>query len=328
MNGTEIATMQNIEQVVVPLPSVVEQVAYIQKIMKTVMKEGEHYGKIPGTLKPSLWKPGAEKLCVSFRLDPQDEELHSIERDDLILKEIKCTLYHIPTGQRISSGVGSANTREDKWRYRKVSTDEPVPGAYWGAKKKNDVVAMRELIGADGSPKKVDGQWVISRRIENDNPWSLHNTICKMASKRALVAAVLRATACSDIFTQDLEDIQDLIADETPEPPPEKKPAAKKAAPKRSATKKTTKGGANIPDYDKAVELLKELKFGRESAVSFIENLGINIGDGESPLYDVVNQEQMEMIIDELIGMIDNAKAEELAPDDTTLPLESDETEV
>jgi hypothetical protein len=327
MNGTEIATVQNIEQAVVPIPSVVEQVAYIQKIMKTVMQEGQHYGKIPNTPKPSLWKPGAEKLLVSFRLDAEYEDLKSIERDDFILKEIKSTLYHIPTGMRVASGVGSANSREEKWRWKK--TDELVPGPYWAAKKNNDTEKMRELLGGVGKPKKLpDGRWVILR--EREDVWDLHNTLTKMACKRALVAAVLNATAASDIFTQDLEDIQDVIASEQPqpEPPAEKKPAAKKPAAKRSATKKTTKGGANIPDYDKAVGLLKELKFGRESAVSFIENLGINIGDGESPLYDVVNQEQMEMIIDELIGMIDDAKAEELAPDDSTLPLESEETEV
>jgi hypothetical protein len=48
-----------------------EQVALIQNVMRSVMKDGEHFGKIPGCgEKPSLLKPGAEKLCFTFRMDP------------------------------------------------------------------------------------------------------------------------------------------------------------------------------------------------------------------------------------------------------------------
>ena len=35
------------------------QVATIQRALEAVMKDGEHYGVIPGTDKPSLLKPGA-----------------------------------------------------------------------------------------------------------------------------------------------------------------------------------------------------------------------------------------------------------------------------
>ncbi|MFB2835053.1 hypothetical protein [Floridanema evergladense] len=41
------------------------------------------------------------------------------------------------------------------------------------------------------------------------------NTICKMAQKRSLVAAVLIATGASEFFTQDLEDIAERISPET-----------------------------------------------------------------------------------------------------------------
>ncbi len=47
----------------------------------------------------------------------------------------------------------------------------------------------------------------MARKLENDNPADDYNTVLKMAKKRALVDAVLTATAASDIFTQDLEDI-------------------------------------------------------------------------------------------------------------------------
>ena len=326
MNGTEIATVQNIEQAVVPIPSVIEQVAYIQKVMKSVMKDGTHYMVIPGTSgKPSLLKAGAQKLCVSFRLDPEYEVLERIVKDDFVLVEIKCTLYHIPTGLRIASGLGSANSKEDKWRWRNVETDEPVPKEYWAARTKGDQERMRELLGADGTTKKVGGQWVIARRMENDNPISLHNTIFKIGAKRALNDAVLNATAASDIFTQDLEDMKDILPEAEPEPAPEKKPAAKKPAAKRTMATSTTKGGASITDYDMAVDLFKKIDYTKEAVANFIENIDIPIPDGcESPLYDIVDGQQMKFIIDELKGMILDAKNyEEIHGEDgAPLPLD------
>ena len=57
-------------------------------------------------------------------------------------------------------------------------------------------------------------------KVEHDNPADHYNTVLKMAKKRALVDAVLTATAASDIFTQDLEDITANIAANTPVPAP------------------------------------------------------------------------------------------------------------
>lgn len=45
------------------------------------------------------------------------------------------------------------------------------------------------------------------KKYARSAPWDVQNTLCKMACKRALVAAVLNATAASDIFTQDIEDM-------------------------------------------------------------------------------------------------------------------------
>ena len=62
------------------LSDVTGQVQLIQRVMRDVMKDGEHYGVIPGTNKPSLLKPGAEKLCTIFGLSKQFE---FVERKDL-----------------------------------------------------------------------------------------------------------------------------------------------------------------------------------------------------------------------------------------------------
>ena len=63
---------------------VIGQVTLIQSIMSRVMKKDEHYGKIPGCgPKPTLLKPGAEKLCFTFRLRPL------IEASDITLRELQ-----------------------------------------------------------------------------------------------------------------------------------------------------------------------------------------------------------------------------------------------
>ena len=80
--------------------------------------EGVHYGIVPGTNKPSLLKPGAEKIAMMFRLIPKYE----MERTDLMNGHREyhctCTLIHGPSGMISGQGVGSASTMESKHRYR------------------------------------------------------------------------------------------------------------------------------------------------------------------------------------------------------------------
>jgi hypothetical protein len=47
------------------------------------------------------------------------------------------------------------------------------------------------------------------------NPYDVKNTLEKMAEKRSLVAAVLIGTAASDIFTQDIEDLPNLVSEDS-----------------------------------------------------------------------------------------------------------------
>src|SRR3990167_6787645 len=65
---------------------VIAQVQKIQAVMERVMKSGEHYGIIPGTQKPTLLKPGAEKLLLTFRFDPQYESAETYDGKHLIIK--------------------------------------------------------------------------------------------------------------------------------------------------------------------------------------------------------------------------------------------------
>jgi hypothetical protein len=178
-----------------------QQVALIQSVMKSVMKEKVHYDTIPGTDKPTLLQPGADKLNLTFRLGPEYHIVESIRQKDFIAYTVRCDLLHIPSGNKIACGFGSCNSREAKYRYRSQNTGRPVPQAYW-QNRDQDLLG-----GPQYSPRKKDGKWVIYEQVEHDNPWDNDNTLLKMACKRAKVAATLNATAAHDIFTQDLEDM-------------------------------------------------------------------------------------------------------------------------
>jgi hypothetical protein len=197
----------------------VQQVEMIQKMMLAVMRKDEHYGVIPGTQKPTLLKSGAEKLCMAFRLDPQYRVIESIREDRFISYMVEVILYHIPTAQRIASGIGSCNSREAKYRWRLVSS-ESRPSKEEGVRLK--------AAGLGQWKKQYDGSFQWFDRVEHDNPWDFDNTILKMASKRAMVAATLNATAASDIFAQDLEDLPPELRSEK-DPQPQDEPQQKTA---------------------------------------------------------------------------------------------------
>lgn len=227
----------NIEDYAMSIESLVGQVALIQRVMDKVMKKDEHYGVIPGTGdKPSLLKPGAEKLCLTFRLNPDYAIIREVRDKDFIAYTVKCDLTHILTGQCIASGIGSCNSRETKYRYRSENTGREVPKDYW---KHRD----QELLGGPTCrPRKKDGKWLIFEQVENDNPWDLDNTLIKMACKRALVAATLNATAASDIFTQDVEDMPKALFGEA-ENTPTQAPGVSTKGKGRATTQQKPQGG-------------------------------------------------------------------------------------
>src|SRR5262245_4516873 len=99
------------------------QVQLIQEVQQAVMQAGYHYGVIPGTEKPTLLKPGAEKLTVTFRLAPvlqvdmrelpsTSGDIHNHHRE----YQVRCALRHIPTDRMYGEGVGSCSTLESRYR--------------------------------------------------------------------------------------------------------------------------------------------------------------------------------------------------------------------
>ena len=186
------------------IAGVISMKATVQDLLKSQMQEDVHYGKIPGTGdKPTLLKSGAEMLRMVFNLRTtctKDDVAVSDEGNGHKTYEI-CMHISNKDGEIIATGLGTCSTMESKYKYRSQITDRKVPSEYWESRDK----AL--LGGSQYSPKKVKGAWLISERVEHDNPADYYNTVKKMAKKRAMADGILTATCSSDLFTQDLEDL-------------------------------------------------------------------------------------------------------------------------
>lgn len=168
----------------------------VQEVMRAVMKEGEHYGKIPGTEKPTLYKAGAEKLCMTFRI-ADEYRIEDLSTDDLIRYRVACVGRHQTTSIELGSGMGEGSTGEEKYRWRRAVCKEEFEAT---------PAAMRRTKYARGK----NNSFYTIEQIRTD-PSDLANTVLKMACKRAKMAMVLNVTAASDCFTQDLEDLDDTL---------------------------------------------------------------------------------------------------------------------
>ena len=173
----------------------------LKRFVKYVMKEGSDYGVIPGTDKPTLLKPGAEKLDNIYGFYSESEIIDKIEDWDkpFFNYTSKVILYNKRTGMKEAEGIGSCNSMESKYRFRWIFesdlTDEQ--------KQDKDNLKTKKFFS-----KKHNREFK-TFRVPNDDIYTLVNTLQKMADKRAFVAATLKATRTSDMFTQDMEDIKE-----------------------------------------------------------------------------------------------------------------------
>ncbi len=144
----------------------------IEALIRETFKEGVDYGVVPGTNKPTLLKPGAEKARSWFGYGsefPKDRERETHDRDgDYFEAVYTCRMFDPSTGVTVAECEGSTSSDEAR---------------YWNAR--HDVKQGKR-------PQRLADQV---------------NTIRKMAQKRAYVGAALFACALSGRFTQDVEDL-------------------------------------------------------------------------------------------------------------------------
>ncbi|MDY3922725.1 MAG: hypothetical protein SOZ22_00045 [Ezakiella sp.] len=138
-----------------------KRITAFQKAVQTQFTQSVDFGVIPGTKKPTLLKPGAEKICMLLGLKSKFEIVESTRdfENGFFQYQIKCQLIKNINGndEVITEGIGSCNTME--------------------------------------------------RKYQKSEPCDIDNTVLKMAKKRALVDAALMVGSLSNVFTQDIEDM-------------------------------------------------------------------------------------------------------------------------
>lgn len=172
------------------------QVQTIQQVMSAVMKDGVHYGKIPGCGdKPALLKAGAEKLMATFRLaaDPIIEDLST---KDEVRYRVKVRMMTFDD-RFVGAGIGECSSNEEKYMWRRAVCEEEFAEAPEDRRRHKW--------------KKYYNKPAFKEKQVRTNPADVANTILKMAKKRAQVDGVITATAASDIFAQDLEEMPEEL---------------------------------------------------------------------------------------------------------------------
>lgn len=219
-----------------------EQYKRFVEFTKELLVEKRDFGSIPGISKPSLLKPGAEKLRLFYGLGVKIErtwEVMDIEKDFYDVS------YKVTIKDKnwfdIGECEGSCNTYEDNYRFRREK--KVKPSAEIEAKKKEDWT---------GRNRKYDNARQRQERVENSNKIGKKNTIQKMAQKRAYVWAILLSTGASEFFTQDVEDMWFAAAD-TGETIPA---ATGTAAPASSSAQTAQPASSGWPISDKQLNFL------------------------------------------------------------------------
>jgi hypothetical protein len=196
----------------------------IQQVMAESMIKDVHYGVIPGTQRPTLYKAGANLLLTTFRISVLPE-VHDLSTPDEIRYRVHAQGVHVNSGHVIGIGVGECSTSEEKYRWRDAVCEQE-----WDETPEN----RRRVKYARGRDRTH-----YTRIQVRTVPADLANTVLKMAKKRAETDLCLTGLACSDVFAQDLEDTTDHGPAQPPTQPDPKagsKAPQRKQAPKPEST--------------------------------------------------------------------------------------------
>jgi len=218
--------------------------AAIVEFTRRIMVRDQDFGEIPGTSKPTLLKPGAEKLCNFFGLEPEftpvveDIDWTGAQHGGEVFcyARYRCRLcgrtggrsgrgFLQFLGSQIPLSLGGAGPRAHRSHAPPQTRSAPhfvrvdlrssapkhgqygKPAEHW--QRFRDAFAPGPLGRGEIHPARKVGRL----GIDVDTALLPHpqsgcadavNTVQKMAQKRALVAATLIATSASEFFTQDL----------------------------------------------------------------------------------------------------------------------------
>jgi len=109
-----------------------------QEVVKSELREGSDFGIIPGTDKPCLLQPGAQKISKLLNLSERFEVVETIKEWDkaqafpmtafpLFYYVVRCRLYAMGTETQVAEGMGECSSLEMKYRYRWIPAHELPP---------------------------------------------------------------------------------------------------------------------------------------------------------------------------------------------------------
>lgn len=95
----------------------------LRDFITSQLKKDVDFGIIPGSAKPSLYKPGAEKLANIFQLGSRiadvQKEVNFIDMP-FAMFTYTIEIFHLPSGKIIAQCQGSANSEEKKYKNVKI----------------------------------------------------------------------------------------------------------------------------------------------------------------------------------------------------------------
>jgi hypothetical protein len=209
----------------------------IQDLMKRAMVKGTDYGVIPGTgSKPTLLKPGAEKMCLMFRFAPAYQTAKTWHDDGHLTVESTCKIMSL-SGEFLGEASAMCSTRESKYAYRKGERVCPECGksaiVKGSAQYGGGFVCWKKKEGCghkfDEADTRITSQAV--GRTKNEDVADVYNTVLRISEKRAYVGAVRLVTGSSALFDEEIpaKNEEELPQDNHQEQAPRQAPAPQAA---------------------------------------------------------------------------------------------------
>jgi len=160
------------------IPQIREDMENARKLIFSVLEKDVDYGHQPGTQGMALWDSGASMIIRAFHCHAEHKVIFHEESDDLITWTIEANIIHNASKEIIGQGVGSASTRETKYKYRWVKKIEALALGY----SEEDIAELKTR-----DSKSDPG--ITEYRVINPEYGDLANTLLAMSSKRAEVDA-------------------------------------------------------------------------------------------------------------------------------------------
>ena len=194
------------------------KVKSLQATLKNILVEGHDFGKIQGCGdKPTLLKAGAEKILMALGITSSYELIEHTENFEgkgFFAYTVKCTL--LKNGQKITEGLGHANSKEKKWAVESVYEKDLPAGTDTSLLKKREFngkngtyykYEVRPVKGSlvdecvvdiriESADKKDNGQvfyWPKSAKVKwgmNSDPISVNKMIQALTEAREFAQAV------------------------------------------------------------------------------------------------------------------------------------------